>query len=485
MRKSNLFLAILSGLLLAASMPRPGLWPLAWVGLAPMLAAIRGLRTRDAVAIGAVTGFVYFAVILFWVSLFGYLPWVAIAVIEAIIFGVFAAAASRLMPEKIGRWSYIAVPAAWTAVQWLRSLGLFGFTWGSFAHIEANNTYILQLASIGGPWLIEFVVCLVNLLLAQAITKKRAGAAVAAGIVLVSAHAIGYAILQTSSELQPDTKVAIIQGNVPQDVVPDISYLADTYIKYSRMSRKVAEDGAKLIVWPETTLPTTIRDSNWGGILSDLAKETKTTYVIGGYSPSPDFSNPLTYNSAIFWNSNGIRIGEYHKVHLVPYGEFVPLRDYMPFLARYGIRDQDVLAGKTHNTVKTDIGVVGTNICFESLFPQISRIETAKGAEVLLVITNDAWFERSQAARGHLMMSQLRAVENRRYIVRGAATGISAIIDPRGKIVTELGIFKKGIVSGRIEKIKKLSIYTRIGDSFAYTCAILALAFLAKRRKKN
>jgi apolipoprotein N-acyltransferase len=373
-------------------------------------------------------------------------------------------------------------------MQWARSLGAFGFTWGSFAHTQADNTAIIQLASVAGPWVIDFIVCLVNLALFQAVARtgaRRIGAVISAVAIALSAGNAGYAILKTAPEPHATTEVAVIQGNVAQDVVPDYGYLAETYIAYSRMSQRAVSTGAKLVVWPETTLPTEITDANWNPILSGLAKKTGATYIVGGYAPSSDHSNPLYHNSAHFFGPDGKVIGAYHKVHLVPYGEFVPLRDYLPFLNRYAIRAQDVLSGKSHHLMATEIGKIGVSICFESLFPQISRLETRNGAQVLVVITNDGWFERSSAARQHLMMSQLRAVENRRFAVRGAATGISTIIDPYGRAQSELGIYKRGIVSGRIQPLAKLTPYTRAGDWLAYVCAITTAAAIISGQCKQ
>ncbi|MHB9038550.1 MAG: apolipoprotein N-acyltransferase [Armatimonadota bacterium] len=491
MRKRNLFLAIISGILLALSMPRPGIWPLAWVGLVPLLAAIRGARGRTAAFYGLVTGLIYFGVIVFWITIFGYLPWALVTLKETLFFAAFAALASRVTPERTGRLGYIAVPAAWTTMQWVRSLGALGFTWGSFAHTQASNTPVIQLASLAGPWIIDFVVCLVNVALAESVIatgRKRLCAGATAILVALGAWLAGFAILNSAPEPHPTTKVAVIQGNVAQDVVPDLNYLADTYIAYSKMSRRAADCGAKLIIWPETTLPTEISDANWAPILSGLAEETEATYIVGGYAPSSDRSNPLYHNSALFYGSDGAALGTYHKVRLVPYGEYVPLREQMPFLNRYGIREQDVLPGKSHNLIRTDLGKLGVSICFESLFPQISRVETKNGARLLVVVTNDGWFDRSAAAEQHLMMSRLRAVENRRFVVRGAATGISAVVDPYGRTVSELGVFKRGIVSARIEPLATLTPYTRTGDWLAYACAIVsatAVAFDARRKRKR
>jgi apolipoprotein N-acyltransferase len=490
MQKRNLFLAIISGVLLALSMPRPGIWPIAWVGLAPLIVALHNARARDAVLYGFIAGLVYFGAILYWISIFGYLPWILVAIKESIFYAAFALAASRLLPGKTGLKGYLIVPSVWTALQWLRSLGTYGFTWGSFAHSQAANFVVLQLASVAGPWLIDFSICFINLAVAESVisSKRRAGTAAIASIAVIIVWSAGFAIIKTAPRTNPNTKVAIIQGNVDQDVVPDLDYLADTYVKYSALSSKAVDGGAQVIVWPETTLPTEITDVGWGGVLSGLAAKSKATYIIGAYAPSSDPHSALCYNSALCYGPDGECIGAYHKVRLVPFGEFVPLRNYLPFLDRYGIRSQDVLPGKSHDLIKTNIGKIGISICFESLFADISRNETKSGARALYVITNDAWFERTSAAQEHLMMSKLRAVENRRYVVRGAATGISAIIDPYGRVQNDLGIFKRGIVCGEIEPLRVITPYTRFGDWLAYVCVLISttaitVSALRMRRK--
>ncbi len=157
----------------------------------------------------------------------------------------------------------------------------------------------------------------------------------------------------------------------------------------------------------------------------------------------------------------------------------------MPWLERYGIRDVDVLPGESHNLIASEIGRIGVSICFESLFPAVSAQETRNGAKALVIITNDAWFKRTQAARHHMMMARLRAVENRRYVVRAAATGISAIIDPSGRVVGELPIYRRGILTGRIASLDGLTPYARFGDWFVAACGAIALASLAFGRARN
>lgn len=482
MQKRNVLLAIASGALLALAMAVPWAWPVAWVGLIPLLVALRRTTLAQAAACGLVAGLAYFGVSLFWISLFGYLPWVVLTMFEAIFFAVFAAIAARLLPNRTGWFGYVAVPAAWTAMQWTRSLGPYSLTWGSFAHAQANNLCIAQIASVTGVWGIDFLVCLVNVALADAFVPHNGRRRYAHGIVALLIAACvwmaGYASLRTPMSGKHATKVAIIQGNLDQNVVPDTGYLTLAFQSFERMSRTAAADKPALIVWPETTLPASIANTSWSDQISLLAHETKTNYVIGAYDTPANPLLPGYYNTALFYDRRGRQTGAYHKVHLVPFGEFVPLREYLPFLKRYQIRDEDIIAGADFTPIRTPIGPIGVNICFESLFSYISREETRRGAVALLVMTNDAWFERTQAARQHMLMSKLRAIENRRFVIRAAATGISTIIDPYGRTLTELGIFKRGVVAGRITPLHGLTPYVRFGDYFAYACLLIVAGAL-------
>lgn len=476
--KRKLLMAICSGAVLALAMPKPGISVLAWIGLAPLLAALDGSRWTRAALLGFLTGLVYFSIILYWIWLFGYLPWALLAIAQAVYYALFGLVASRLMPSRIGWWGYIAVPAAWTAMQWSRSLGIYAFPWGGFAHVLANDTPVIQVASITGVWGIEFLVCAFNLTIAEvALHRRRSWAAVAVPVIVAAVVLGGFFETPRAASPHAGRKIAIIQQNMEHDVVPEYGYVTDSFDACVKMSIPAAKAGAKLIVWPETALPTEITDNGCGASIAALASATRTEYLVGGYDPGPKSTNG-SYNAAHLYGVDGVKKGVYRKVHLVPFGEFVPLRNLLPFLKNYAIRDRDVLPGNEHVLLNSRIGRLGVSICFESLFPQIARQETANGAEVLVVTTNDSWFAHTQAARQHLMMSKLRAVENRRYVIRAALTGISAIIDPWGRAVREIGLFKRGVLIGDVTPLHRLTIFTRLGQYFAYLCALITLGSL-------
>ncbi len=467
-------------------MPKPGIWAAAWFGLVPLLLALRGSRPRNAALYGLITGCVYYGIILHWLTVFGYLPWALVVLKEAFWLALFAVVASRLMPGMIGWWGYLGIPAAWTALQWARVLGPLGFTWGSLAHTQADNTPIIQIAALTGPWGIDFLICLFSLAMMgtylAARERRRFRPAGVIALIVGAAWIGGFVMLDNGKSGYQSVKIAIVQGNTPHEINASPDYAVESYRTYEQLSRLAAEGKPDFIVWPETTIPEDITPDTWGGLISRLARETDTGYIVGGYDAS---GRPQSYNGAHFYDRQGRKLGVYHKVHLVPYGEYVPLRDRMPWLKRYGIRDVDVRPGESHDLVQTDIGKLGTIICFESLFPAVARQEVSRGAEALVIITNDAWFLQTQAARHHMMMAKLRAVENRRWVVRAAATGISAVIDPYGRPQSQLPIFTQGILTGTIARLQGLTPYARFGDWFAFGCMAVLAGCLVRCRGKH
>lgn len=490
MSKRDLVLSVATGLLLAAALARPGTWPAAWFALVPLFLALRGVSVRQACLRGLIAGLVYWGIVLFPVSQLGYLPWALLYLVETASVVLVAAACARVMPSRIGKWGYVAVPAAWTAVQWARSLGAYAFPAAGLAHSQADNLIIAQFASVTGPWGIEFLVCLSSLAIAEAIAPtnaKRRFAPLAVCLVITSVvAAYGAVLLWGPANHAPTIKVAIIQGNQPWDVIPDEAYVAAIYARYADLSAVAAKAHPDLIVWPETTLPVVVDEQRWGGKITSLARAHRANYLIGCYDPVPDPSSTSAYAAAQLYTRDGVNTGSYKKMQLVPFGEFIPLKDYLPLRWRYHISDNDIRRGMPEPPLECDAGTLGVSICYESIFPQLLRRQTQEGASILFALTNDSWFGRTQMARQHLMMSKLRAIENHRYLVRAAETGISAIIDPRGRIVDSLGTYHKGIVAGKVALMSGMTVYTQYGDYFAYACfAVAVLTILAYREPKK
>ena len=488
----NLLLSALSGALFALAMPKPGLWIASWFCLVPLL-VVMNQNIRISLLMGFICGVVYYGVILHWITLFGFFPWVLLVIKEAFFFCVFALIASRFITGKKGISGYIAIVSAWTALQWLRSLGSFGFTWGSFAHTQAPNTNFIQLASITGSWGLDFIVCLINVLIAVSVRyiicnrplKLNAFKPLITAAIVTILTVICGRLLLTNSRVTNNVKnVTIIQANLPQDVVADEEYLRSSFSTFAKMTLKASVKKTDLIVWPETTLPVALEGSVWEALVAKMALYSNSGLLVGAYS-SDRLDNSKLSNAAHYFLPNGIKGGVYKKVHLVPFGEYIPFKFMTNIAAKYGARENGIIPGKSHDLLDTNIGKLGVNICFESLFPQISRIESRNGAKSLCVVTNDAWFGRTQASEHHLMFSILRAVENRRPLIMASATGISAIIDPYGRVTAQQGIFKKTVVSGKITPVANMTLYTLYGDLLPYTCLIYVIVILIVDLKKG
>ena len=481
-RFRHVILAIVSGAVLALAMPKPGIWLTSWVGLVPLFIAIRGARPGRAAAAGMIAGLVYYGIILQYVGLFGYLPFVLLVVYQAVYFAVFAVLCLRLSPARIGLWGYAAIPAAWVVVQYVRTLGMYAFTWGAFSHTQANNLVVAQIGSITGPWGIDFLVCFVNLALASALAsngERRVKPLVIAASLVVAASLFGVFSMRSVPPTERTARVAVIQGNMVNHFHPVPNYLTKAYQTYTRLSVQASKARPDLIVWPETTLPTDITSPGAADFIGATAKQVHTTVLAGGYDPSDDITVYGSYNALFMFDKLGKQVGAYHKVRLVPFGEFVPLRDQLPFLANYGIRAEDVVAARRHALLDSPIGKIGVSICFESVFPQVARVETRDGAVLLVVVTNDAWLGKTQAGRQHMMMAKLRAIENGRYVLRAASTGISTVIDPCGRTRREIGLYRQGTIAETVACASRVTLYTRLGDWFAYACVALTLACLA------
>lgn len=478
----NALLAVVSGAALFLAFPKAGLFPLAWIALVPLFIAIRKTTPVSSLVLGLITGFVFFVGLLYWISIFGYLPCTLLALWQAALIAVFALFANLFMTR--GRFAIITIPALWTAIEYVRSLGMFGFTWGDLAYSQAGWLSIIQIASITGPWGVTFLVVLVNTAVALAILdypKAKLQLAVTVALVLTAAAVGAISIAEINGNVVPDKTVAMVQGGLDM-TWRDADLLDEIYKTYWPMTEKIGRS-ADLIIWPESTLPDYLPSSMaLQSKMARLAMDSDAYILAGGPHVTPDDNAPSgfrEYNGAFLIGPKGKLVGEYYKVHLVPFGEFVPGRSWLPFLENYKVREVDYSPGKEYNILHSDKGNLGVMICFESIFPQIGREFAKNGAEALFVITNDSWFQETAAAAQHHDFSVFRAVENRRYVARNAPTGITSLISPAGAVQNTAGLGERAVVQGKLAMMNQKTIYTRFGDWFAWVCIVVGLAGLA------
>ena len=494
-------LAIFTGVILVFAFPPFGAGFAAWVAFVPLLLAVDGEPPGRSFVLALVSGFVFFLGTVYWVvnSMYHYggmglgasVPVMLLLVCYlSVYFGLFG-----LFFRSI-RWAppmglVLLVPALWVSLEYLRSHLFTGFPWILLGYSQVPYLPLVQISDVTGVWGISYLVMAVNTSLYLYAKRLRGGTGprpvkeAAVALVMVAASvAYGYARIgevdaKTASWKPID--VAVAQGNIDQGVKWDASYQKATLDIYRELTVEAGKRGSELIVWPETAVPFYLEEDGKRQLVSGIVREGGG-YLLTG-SPAYDYNIDTGkidfFNSAYLLGPPGRVIGRYDKVHLVPYGEYVPLKRFFPFIKKLTAGVGDFSSGPGPMPMDFEHGAIGTIICFEAIFPELSRGAVMKGATVLINITNDAWFGKSAAPYQHFGMAVLRAVENRVFLLRAANTGISAVVDPAGRVRHKTRLFEKDLLTDTIGlKGGLVTIYTRYGDVFAYLCMAFSGAFI-------
>ncbi|MGH7405769.1 MAG: apolipoprotein N-acyltransferase [Candidatus Methylomirabilales bacterium] len=491
-------LAALSGVLLALSFPRFDLAPLAFVALIPLLVGLDGVPALQGTYLGIIAGAVFSLMSIPWVvhtmTAYGGLPLpvgvlllVMLSLYLALYVGVFAFGVTRLSPE--GGLGYLVGAATlWVGLEYLRTFLLTGFPWNLLGYTQYRSLSIIQIASITGVYGVSFLLVLVNAAVALACLHVRRSAREAlmpvlgVGVLLIGTVVFGMGRRVSAEIPRREIRVSVVQGNIEQGIKWDPEFAGRTIAVYDRLTRR-ADRGSDLIVWPETAVPFFLRE---GGPLTrrvlDLAMEVQVPLLVGSPDRVSDAS-PRYYNSAFLVSPGGEIVQKYDKIHLVPFGEYVPLSSLLFFVHKMAAGIGDFSAGEAFTVFETPKGRFGVLICFETIFPDQVRRYVLAGADFLVNITNDAWFGDSAAPYQHLSMAALRAVENGVYLVRAANTGISALVAPSGQIVERSDLFVEAVLSATMAPRSGGTFYTRRGDLFAWGSVLISLFLLASRRR--
>ncbi len=497
-----LFPACMSGFLLALSFPGVNFYPIAFVGLVPLFICIKELGNKERFFAGLVAGFVHYLILIHWflttMHTYGKLN-IIIAGSALILLCLYFALYFAFFFLIIGLFKYnsLIMPflaaSLWVALEYLRTYIVTGLPWGITGYSQYLNTYFIQIVDITGIYGVSFFIILTNALVALIITnlkndnKKVILSGIYVLIVFVAVFAYGIARnkkIDNHIAKADSTKIAVIQGNIRQDVKWDARYIQDTLNKYFVLSEKASKENPDLIVWPETALPFYYGFSRKLSEQVDVCvRKAKTKFLIG----SPAFKRTKTgteyYNRAYLLDRFSAEKGKYDKIHLVPFGEYVPLGKYLSFLGKLTAQSGDFTQGKYDSEpLDFSAGKAGVLICFEIIFPALSRNFVQRGADVLLTITNDAWFGRSSAAEQHFSMAVFRAIENRRSLARAANTGISGFVDPKGRIYEKSDLFVEASLVHEVPILKVKSFYAAFGDVFAILCSIaIIVSFVVNR----
>jgi len=494
----SLALAALSGLLLAGALPHLDRGWLAWVGLVPFLALFPFKNKRMAFAHGLVLGVFYLGVMAYWVGVFAghiigpalsVIGWALVTAYQAFYIGVWAAGTQWLWRR--GVWARrLGVPALWAIVEWWRQSGALGLGWGDLAYTQHSALLILQVTKLTGIWGLAFLIVLVNLALADLLFSLKAGGTktflVAVGAAITAALLYGAAVIR-AEHLKPAFVAAALQGNINQNVDQNPAYTARVVQTFTAQSREAAARGAILTVWPETAYPGYLQNFDLAHMqVAAEAVQNKQTALIGGVEY--DWAQRKNANSLLLMQPSGVVNGSYQKRQLVPFGEFVPGRRFLPFLEALHVTTFDMKAGADTQPLLDGgptIGRIGATICFESSYPRFLREQVARGAGLLVISTDDAWFGRTAAARQHSAIAAVRAAETDRYLIRSAATGVSQVISPTGQVLAEAGLFQPAVVAAPVQSRSTRTPYVRWGDWFIGFCVLLLAAVILPGFKRG
>ncbi len=424
--------------------------------------------------------------------------WIAIPVMLllasylALYVGLFA----LLVRRAVSQWGIAGVwlaPLFWVAAEWGRSVVGGGFPWVLLGTSQATVLPVLQASSVVGVYGLSALIALVNtaavvVTLTRDRGQRRAAAAVAVLLVITAAAGVWRVMAGSLLRSGSPIRVGLVQGSIAQDQKWDPRFRDVILDSYIDLSRQVLGRGAELVVWPEAATPFYFdAESALAAPVRRLAAESRTPFVIGSDELTPGSGGRpgAVYNSAVFVGADGQTAGSYRKMTLVPFGEYVPLRRVLFFVSPLVEAVSDFSSGTEAVVFDAHGRRISVAICYESVYPSIARRFVAGGSQLLATITNDAWFGRSSAAYQHFEQGILRAVEQGRYVVRAANTGISGAVDPYGRVLATTPLFEPAALTVDVRLLSARTIYSRTGDLVVWLAlAVTAWTMLPARLRR-
>ncbi|HEV8660761.1 MAG TPA: apolipoprotein N-acyltransferase [Thermoanaerobaculia bacterium] len=489
--------AAASGILFALSFPDYALGFLAFIALIPLLVALaRASSGWEAFFLGWISQTIAWLIMVPWVvrvmSHYGGLPYflgvlifVAMSLVLGLYGAVFGVVVYRIRPgASLGRW--LIVPLAWASIEYARTYLLTGFPWNLLAAALVDFSSLIQFDRVAGPYLIGAMMLVPSVLIAWMIVARprRAAALFAVGGVIVLMF-VWWATGLVASKLivrpsgTPPITAALLQPNISQEMRWDSANLAEIYQQMMTMTADAIDRGATIVIWPESTVPLSFGSTDfYRNAIESISRARGADIILGSVAEDARQTNKL-WNAA-FLVSDGRTIGHYDKIRLVPFGEYVPLRK-MLFFANKLVRAVGEFEFGTNDRPLRGKLSYGPAICYEVVFPQIAATQVRNGADVLVTITNDAWYDGTSAPRQHLNQARLRAIEDDRYLLRAGTTGISAAVDPAGTILEEIPMGRRGTIFAKFQPRRTMTPYVRFGDWFAWVAIAIVLFAIFKR----
>lgn len=487
--------AILSGVMLTASFPPGRLDWMAWTAIIPLLISIEDERPFNAFRLGLTAGLSHYLTLIYWVlfviNAYGGIDLFtgsAILLLFALYLSLYPATFSLLVSiVRDSRLFVILTACIWVSLEYLRTILITGFPWCLLGYSQFNRLALIQVSDVTGVYGVSFIIMAVNVLIYR-IAFRRSGAQGRKGLVMESSLILAlvmicvvYGIHSLSGMVNDKDRetitTSVIQGNIDQSVKWDPAFREATMERYISLTRSTFNSHPGLILWPESATPFFFQDNTESSEdIRNLARESSAWLIFGCPAYEEQGLEINYFNRVCMISPGGSLAAHYDKVHLVPFGEYVPLKRFIPFVDRLVISEGEFSTGRESGLLKMDGIKAGALICYEAIFPGPARTEVKNGAGFFVNVTNDAWFGMTSAPWQHLCMCVFRAVENRRPLIRAANTGFSAFIDPFGRITSRSGLFMEDVLTGDVRTdYEDVTFYSRHGDIFVYMVVIICL----------
>jgi apolipoprotein N-acyltransferase len=477
------------------------------VALTPLLVALPGLAPRRAFGLGFLAGFVYFTGTLYWLvkvmTTFGGLnPWsaagsAALLIIYLSLYPALFALGIAWLSGRLGLRALTLAPAMWVATEVGRMYVWSGFPWALLGYSQATVLPVAQVTALVGVFGLSFLVCAVSAALAYTWMGRRPLPLIVAvaAVLLVAAWGAWRMSRGTLLREGDPIRVAVIQANIDQNDKWNPALSDAIFERYLAMSRRALGDRADFVIWPESSTPFYFEHDPRGSRLRLLASQSRVPFLIGSdqIEPAPltaatagqDRPPDRIYNAAFLVGPDGVTAGVYRKMHLVPFGEYVPLKRLLFFVGPLVEAVSDFSPGDTASTLPIAGRLASVAICYEVIYPSLIRGFVTGGSELLTTITNDAWYERSSAAYQHWEQASLRAIEDGRFLARAANTGISGFVDPYGRVLAESGLFEQAVLVEDLRFLRGRTLYSRTGDLVAWLCLLNSVFWILYSRKRS
>lgn len=514
--KYHIFLSVLTSALLILSFPNYNFWFLAWIFLIPLFFVLETSSKSKSFILSYTAGLIFFGSAVSWLTYVTKLGYAVLVFILAFYFGLYGFFGNiilkRFSNSKTHFLPILLLPSLWAALEFARGILLTGFPWAILGYSQYKIPIAIQIAEITGAYGVSFVVVTVNFILyrylsaiigkfngsnlfrkqdASVLKYETAATLAIVGLMFVFGHSA-----LKKSEIDTGIKLSVAQGNISRDKKWDPREKDFILERYRTLTKEAAKDGSDIVVWPETSVPGFLFEPDIILYIENLIKEVRTPLLLGIVAYSWDGEGDgRFYNSASLFSADGRIEEEYYKIHLVPFGEYIPLERLFPFIRDFiNVPVGDFSRGNEYtifNISKDDcIYNYAALICFEDIFPGLVRGFVSDGADFLVNITNDAWFGESSEQLQHAQASVFRAVENRVSVVRAANTGFSCYISPKGIIEDSIrdksgSMYIAGFKTFSVTTGRDSTFYTRFGDVFAYLCIFIVCAALAGKTQRH